>query len=250
MSFRAEEIKELMKYRFGLTKTNSPLSINMAQFFQDDITDYMQKLKSKIEAASDTVAASIFSKRYAFFAVITLYAMSVYNKGIIIKNMENISVETDDDDQNWLPTIYLKDFDIISVQRNRGSWRNQIIENLFKQNLYLVCSKLYETTKLSKLVFWENIAVYIFWMYEKLLADPAFEEQRETIKDDFTYVIHEAEGALFGPYQQNPLTQFYRPKTFIPVLHTETRFRKTCCLSFLSLKGTKCTSCPCNCKFK
>lgn len=246
--FTDAEIKELSRFRFSLSQTNSKISIQIGQFLLDDnVKDYLADIKTRVDAANDRVAASIFSKRYAFLAVITLYAMSVFNKGIMISDLNKIWLETDDEAKNWLPTIRITELDIVPFMKERTNWRNLILENLFKNNFQLMWDHLHKHTKISKSILWENTAVYIFWLYEQLIENLSHLEIVETIKQDFMYVIKESPGSLFGSYHHNPLTCYYSPKTYVPELKRNIRYRKTCCLSYLSMKGTRCITCPYNC---
>ncbi|NWQ39327.1 hypothetical protein MLOOGBEN_01280 [Bacillus sp. EB106-08-02-XG196] len=198
--------------------------------------EFMKKLAYSIGAPSEKTAASIFIKRYAFIAVISLFAMTTSNKKMNL-SLDNIELEEAEHGKDWLPTISLKDAAIETWNGiDRHKWRENVFHELFAENIYPIIEHFEKTFKVSKLVLWENIAVYLFWLYETELRD----SNNPNVQDDFNFLIIEAEGRLFGRYHLNPIQKYYSEKNN----QDEIRIRKTCCFTY-QLGSKRCKTCPC-----
>ena len=54
---------------------------------------------------------------------------------------------------------------------------------------------LEKTIGISKLILWENIAVYLFWLYEKELKD----YDNSNVADDFRYLVTRSRRFVIWP---------------------------------------------------
>jgi ferric iron reductase protein FhuF len=224
----------LYKYRL---RSDTGKSFNVANLLDKVfVTDFMKNLAYSIAAPSERTAASIFIKRYAFIAVISLFAMSASNKKMNL-SLDNIEMEEAEHGKDWLPMISLKDSSIEEWNgEDRDEWRKSIYRDLFANNLYPLIEHFEKTFKVSKLILWENIAVYLFWLYETELKD----SENPYVQDDLLFLIKEAEGKLFGRYNLNPIAKYYSEKTS----QDEIRIRKTCCFTY-QVGSKRCKTCPC-----
>ena len=211
-------------------------SFNMANLLQKAyVTDFMKNLAYSIGAPSERAAASIFIKRYAFIAVIALFAMTTGNKKLNL-SLDNVELEEAERGKDWLPSISLRDVSIEEWDgENRDEWRKRVYTDLFANNIYPILEQFEKTFKVSKLILWENIAVYLFWLYESELKD----SNNPNVLSDFRFLINEAEGHLFGGYNLNPIQKYYSEKN-----QDEVRIRKTCCFTY-QLGSKRCKTCPC-----
>lgn len=229
--------KQLEKYRFNPSIEHS---FHIADLMDESfLKDFLKNLSTAIGAPSEKVAASIFIKRYAFLVVMSLYAMTAWNKKLNL-TLDNIKMESAQQGKDWLPGISFKD---VSVQdwdgSDRSEWRASVLKDLFANNIYPLISQLEKTVGNSKLILWENIAVYLFWLYETEL------KVCEHVAEDFRYLISEAEGKLFGRYDLNPLQKYFAEKTYLKEWDAEVRVRKTCCFTYQLPAGKRCKTCPC-----
>ncbi len=225
------DILELEKYRFN---PHLEYSFCVEDLLDEALLeDFFEKLTSIIGAPSSKAAASIFMKRYAFVAVMSLYAMTVWNKKMNV-TLCNINMEAPAPGKAWLPAFSFKDLALEEWEGagDRAEWRDSVIENLFAKNIYPLIAQMEKNFGISKLILWENIAVYLFWLYET--------EIRDIENDDFRYLLFEAKGPLFGRYKLNPLQKYYSEKT------EEVRIRNTCCFSYQLPAGKRCKTCPCS----
>lgn len=223
----------LQKYRLAPELKNS---FNIASLLDETfLKAFIVDLSNAIGAPSEKTAASIFVKRYAFIAVMSLYAMTAWNKKLNTA-LSNIDMESPEKGKDWLPSFSLTDTNGLAWNGNdRSEWRKEVLTDLFAKNIYPIIEKLEKMFGISRLILWENIAVYIFWLYETELKDL----NNENVLNDFVFLMLEAEGALFGRYKRNPLQKYYAEKV------EEVRMRKTCCFSYQLPAGKRCKTCPC-----
>lgn len=242
------QINELLPFRFTTEKSPSPLSIPLDMLSNEqELHDYIKKLGMHIEAANDKVTASIFLKRYAFLAVNYLYAMTAWNCRLDI-SVKNVWLVTDDRDEIWLPRFYFSNLNVEKVKSDRAAWRENCVKILFADHLYPLVKKLANLTKISKLILWENIAVYIYWLYETVFNK---KEVSENIvlqaSQDFHYLVFEASGQLFGSFHDNPLKRYFNQHIYLEEHDKEVRPRTTCCFSYLTNAKKRCVTCPHTC---
>jgi siderophore-iron reductase FhuF len=231
---KENDLSALQKYRL---KSITGKSFNVASLLDKAFAiDFMEKLAFAIGSPSERAAASIFIKRYAFIAVISLFSMTTANKKLNL-SLENIEMEEAERGKDWLPMISLKDPSVEEWNgEDRNEWRKGVYRDLFAHNIYPIIEHFEKTLKVSKLILWENIAVYLFWLYETELN----EIENPNVQSDFKFLIKEAEGNLFGNYHLNPIQKYYSVKHS----QDEIRMRKTCCFTY-QLGTKRCKTCPC-----
>ncbi|MCM3765845.1 IucA/IucC family C-terminal-domain containing protein [Neobacillus niacini] len=233
-----KEILSLQKYRL-----NQDLSHSFAVYDLLDrefLEEFIANLAEAIGAPNQKIAASIFIKRYAFLAVISLYAMSAWNKKIDV-GLDNVTMERPVKGSAWLPMFSFSELaaEDWNPAENREEWRKAVIRDLFTKNIDPVIVMLEKTFQISRFILWENIAVYLFWLYESELKDTDPNE-------DFKFLLFEADGSLFGSYRKNPIQKYYGEKVYMEEWGGEVRKRKTCCFTYQLAGSTKrCKVCPC-----
>lgn len=229
------ELIALQKYRLTSQLEHS---INVADLLDETfLKQFIATLGITIGAPTEKAAASIFIKRYAFIAVMSLYAMTAWNKKINLA-LDKVVMEATEQGKDWLPSFSLKDWAAEEWKGgDRSEWRNSVFKDIFAHNIFPIIEKLEKTFGISRLILWENIAVYIFWLYETQLKEVG----NENVLNDFRYLFFEAEGPLFGRYKGNPLQKYYAEKIGVE----DVRMRKTCCFSYQLTAGKRCKTCPC-----
>lgn len=241
-----DEIELLKKYRLSCEKIATQASIKGQALLTPEQLKLLvesKEIQVKINTEKPQVIGSMIMKRYAFLAALVLYSMSVINKGID-SSLSNLSLQTDEDDPIWLPSFYFENLEVTTPGKSRNEWRTSVVESLFKYNIAKIVSAISKEASISKMILWENTAIYIFWMYETIIAEGKFEEETMArIKEDFQFVVKDAPSDLFGRKSHNPLSQFYHP------IQDEFRKRSTCCLFYFTAKnGDRCKTCPIECK--
>jgi ferric iron reductase protein FhuF len=240
----SKDITTLLWFRLSEELNEEALSIEVDSLLSGEMENYIRKVMVGIGAPNETVTASMIMKRYAFFAAMALFTMSHSDRRLNIRT-SNVTLVSHYEEELWLPKFYLKDLGFETVSGDRQAWREQYVRDLFANHVYLLMDQLSKITKISKLILWENIAVYLFWLYESVL-DESNEERKKIMKEDFRYLFYEAPGSVFGAYHHNPLTKYDSEKVYNPVTEKYIRYRKTCCFSY-KLEGShkRCSTCPC-----
>src|SRR3954466_6725027 len=123
---------QLGKYRFNLSLEHT---FNVADLLDESfLKDFLKNLTAAIGTPSEKIAASIFIKRYAFVAVMSLYAMTALNKKLNV-SLDNITMESAQQGKDWLTGISLKDAAVQDwAGNNRTEWRASVLKELFANN--------------------------------------------------------------------------------------------------------------------
>lgn len=245
-----DEIVQLRQFRLTTEEKSSELSIPLNDLLDENILlKYLEEVGLQIGSPNLKVTASIFVKRYAFLAVIYLYGISAWNKKINI-SFNNISFQTEEFDEKWLPKFYFHSTELEKAEDNRYEWREKAFKVFFSENIHILIAQLSKSTMQSKRILWENIAIYLFWLYESVLQKLDDEGLRNRAREDFHYLVYEAPGSLFGNYHVNPIKRYHNNKEYNEHLE-ELRVRTTCCFSYL-LEGVtnRCKTCPQICNVK
>jgi len=206
-------------------------------------------IQQTMEAANLRAAASMLAKRYSFVAVAALYSFIVFQKKINAST-KNVSLHTEDAETMWLPKVFISEIETIEVtEDNRKILLDELLDELFAHQIEPIWSALRKVTKISKLTLWENVAVYIHWLYDLLLANEEIDNVE--VQKVLQYVLEEAEGHQFGSYHHNPLARYSPLPQYVEKQKQEVRVRQTCCLSYQTgAKETYCRTCPVICKPK
>ncbi len=250
MKLSQHDIAKLKPYRF-FDHTN-PLVVKetFASVFNDERQALieLERVCEVMNAPDLKVAASIFMKRYAFLPVITLYSMTMLKKKLN-PSIQNISFIDSFENDMWLPSIKFQSMSSIDMDTDYPHLREKLYRELFAQHIYGVMDTLSRVTKLSKLIMWENIGIYLFWLYESLLEENKDPMIHRLITEDFHFLLDDQNAKLFGPYNHNPLKRYFHEKRYFQQYDAHVRVRSTCCFSYrLDEKENRCKTCPQACK--
>lgn len=240
------EVQSLATFRFIEKKPKESTFIHYTSLMQPaKVKEILYLVQDKMGTPNFRVAASMLTKRMAFYAVIHLYAMTALGKRLCI-NPEHVQLIENDSSSLWLPDFYFEEMKVEEVGEDRSQAREEMMQHVFRNMLTPVVQLLSRQVKLPERVMWENIVHYIFWLYEDILQTAQAAELKKRAREDFYYIIHKAHGNLFGSYERNPLTPFDRDLVFNEALNEPVRIRKTCCLAYLLDENEEkmCTTCP------
>lgn len=241
----AAEIKELSKFRFASELPEGVSPIEFTSLLEESsMNSLLRKLEAEMDSSDLKTTASVWMKRHAFLAVIYLYGMTVFNKQLTAAPDSLLLVEMKKDGL-WLPDFYFKNKSVLLCpEENRDEWRREAVRHLFEVNIFPMMEALGKAAKISKLILWENVAVYIYWLYEKVLAEHPDANIKDRAAGDFDYVIRLAPGSSFGNYHQNPLARYYTEPVYQEETDSFVRVRKTCCFSYKLNAKSFCKTCP------
>lgn len=247
----ARERKELARFRFADEDQGPGCSVKVADLLEPILfQEYFQLIAENTGASSPRSAGSIFMKRYAFLAVIYLYAMTAWSKQLNV-SPGNLFLRAKEKNNLWMLDIYFENKETNPVLSDRAEWRKTALKHLFADNIFRVMEMAGRACKISKLILWENIAIYIFWLYETVFPEIMDMEIQERAAADFDYIVNHAPGSCFGNYHQNPIKKYSVPLEYQPETGQEIRARKTCCFSYEAESiGDYCKTCPHICRDK
>lgn len=241
----SEEKTQLEQFRLHFEREpQERLWIESADLLdKNNLTTYLEYVTECIHAPNIMVTASLFSKRYSYLLLVpVLYSMSRFNKFFNVA-IGNIKIIDGFENDLWLPKLYVKDQTMLmpTNDKERMEWRSLYYKQIFGQHLTKVWDLLSSVGKVPKQTLWENTAIYIFWLFETVLH----ETSTERTKEDFHFLLFEADGTFFGNNIKNPLTCFYNNKVFKNGL--EIRPRQTCCFFYQISEKSMCKTCPKKC---
>lgn len=239
----------LEKYRFHKEWSPAFKGEEASSFLDEQgMNSYLSDRAASIGTDDLKVAASLFMKRYAFIAAMGLMAMTYWNKKLNLKP-ENLILLDGDKNGLWMPQFYIKDASV--TQFTSHEEKEAFIQSIFAEHLDKVIQSLKKTTKLSNLILWENIAVYVFWIYENddFLLSEGMKKQRD---EQFHQLLLDENSQWFGRYHRNPLARYYSGKVNVEGVTEKVRVRKTCCFSYRLENGEqyRCKTCPQTCRVK
>ncbi|PLT33964.1 IucA/IucC family C-terminal-domain containing protein [Bacillus sp. V5-8f] len=238
-----QEIAILADYRFVYNAESSSFSFRAADLLsKDQLNRILPAIQERLNAPDLKVTVSILTKRYGFYAVINLFAMSVFNKRIN-GTIENVSLH-DNGIPGFTPDIVYRDISADSLGTERSKGRQEVCQQTFAEHIYPIIVMLSKETALPELILWENVAIYIFWLYETLLEKAMDQEVTARLESDFFYLVHDAPGSIFGNLHENPLKRYYTEKVLLPEREKMIRIRQTCCFSYKAGTKKMCGGCP------
>src|SRR5699024_4389221 len=129
---------------------------------RDGLVNVLGLISEQMGAPSNKVAASMLSKRMAFYAVIHLYTMCAFNQRLLF-DLENVLLTDQPLSILWLPDFYLRNMKVEEELNGRRKWIDEIIWHVFKETLTPIVERLSEQVTLPKRVMWENIHQYVSW---------------------------------------------------------------------------------------
>ncbi|MCG1021703.1 IucA/IucC family C-terminal-domain containing protein [Sutcliffiella horikoshii] len=220
-------------------------TISLHSLIHDGTEAYLLKVQEALGTDEMDVAASLLMKRLGFLAVNCLLSMSAFNKTLKV-DPSTIWIDSYVENDVWLPKLRYTKVQAVEVTayNTREEWRVQHFKELFHDLFAPLIQRLSKVAKVSRQTLWENIVLYIYWMYESIL--PNIELDTPYQEEDFKSLL-EADPALFG-MKRNPAATFYKPKTFVEQHQAEMRMRTTCCYYYkTNSEGARCSTCPLNC---
>ncbi|MDX5474851.1 MAG: (2Fe-2S)-binding protein [Bacillaceae bacterium] len=219
------------KFRFTKEGTGPTLS----SLLNGEMDSYLQTIQPYVNAPNKKVAASLLVKRLSFLAVNVLYVMSVTNKKIEI-NPDHIQIVSHFDGDTWLPKFRFESLRITSIE-DREWERKKVLEQLFKEIFTPIINMLSKEAKVPRTTLWENVMIYIYWLYESVIPET---------HGDFQALL-EADGSLFD-MNHNVAATSYSTKKYVKPIDATVRVRKTCCFYYeTNEKASHCKTCPLRC---
>ncbi|WP_230660943.1 IucA/IucC family C-terminal-domain containing protein [Psychrobacter sp. I-STPA10] len=230
------------------SQRDSQFSTSLSQLLQHEHCEkLLYQLTPVIHSPSIKVTASLLSKRYAFLVTASsLYAMSVFDKGLNF-SYKNCFVDFCYHQKLWRSKMPLQDLTVTmpnnNISSNRQQWREQIISQIFANNLALFWQVLVDVTNIHPRILWENTAVRVYSLYEKKMPKLCKDTEKK-IQEDFIYLTEQAGPEVFG-IDYNPLKKYNFKKVSLSTQEQPIRFRKSCCFYYKATDPFEyCSNCP------
>ncbi|WP_191991905.1 IucA/IucC family C-terminal-domain containing protein [Bacillus aerolatus] len=205
---------------------------------EEKCLSFLKKQMIEIKAPNLSVAASMFSKRYAYLVVSsTLYSMAAFNcalhlpvKACALSKERKLCIQAD----------MCKWQEVKSMEREQ--WRENVLRSLFSSHITPVLNILNKTSRIPASILWENVAIRINSIYRKTLAKELDPLKIERLNSDFHF-LKNASGDLFH-LKENPIQHYLK----IGEELTLNPYRKTCCLYYKLEEDVEgighCGNCP------
>ncbi|MBM4765272.1 IucA/IucC family C-terminal-domain containing protein [Bacillus sp. B15-48] len=205
---------------------------------EEKCLSFLQKQMTEIQAPNLSVAASMFSKRYAYLVVSsTLYCMAEFN---CVLNFPVSACTLSKERKLCIQEDRCKWQEVRNMTREH--WRENVLRNLFSSHITPVLDILKKTSRISSAILWENIATRINSIYEKTLAKELNRDKIERLNSDFNY-LENASGELFN-LNENPLKRYLKIGEELKTNPS----RRTCCMYYKLMKNLEeishCGNCP------
>ncbi|MFC0015240.1 MULTISPECIES: hypothetical protein [Allobacillus] len=225
---------------FDLKETDSAVSFQQL-LDEEFLSSYLPDLKEQFQTNQLLALGSQFIKRLGFILTVPalfLLATSQKKLNVQLKYLYLVSRIKED---LWMPHLYQKSWDAPTVEHkaDRESYLNQVIQEIAK-----IISAVHRVAKVPRPLLWENVAVYIYWLYETRLQDENLTllEQKEAW-NDFAYLL-QLDPQCFDE-RFNPLHRFYTNKIDVKGNDQPIRVRRTCCFYYeTNTKQKYCQGCP------
>ncbi|WP_445505831.1 IucA/IucC family C-terminal-domain containing protein [Niallia sp. 03091] len=183
---------------------------------------FLQKHMTEIKAPNFSIAASMFSKRYAYLVVSsTLYSMVEFN-GILHFPVKACTLSRER--KLCIQTGMCKWQEVKSMKREQ--WRENVLRDLFSSHITPVLEILNKTSRIPTSILWENVAIRINSIYRKILAEECDPIKIERVNSDFHF-LKNASGDLFN-LKENPITYYLKIGEELKL----NPCRKTCCMYY------------------
>jgi len=202
----------------------------------------LDNLAPLLGSPSRKITASLLGKRISFLTTAAcLYPMSAYDLGLDL-SLKNSIIDYNHDGRLWTSKMHLHDLSFSpSSPESRAVWRENLCKQLFSDNLSRLWQTFHNVSGVQLDILWENTAVRIYSLYERRLAKIASTAIQKNIKDDFDYLLNNADPSLFD-HHTNPLQQFNLDKK--TGKNGQIRYRETCCYYYATPSCEYCSNCP------
>ncbi|TCP69908.1 IucA/IucC family C-terminal-domain containing protein [Baia soyae] len=248
MSMMIEEL-HLLQTRFRLDSRSWSEIKDEVQGWSFPLSDLLEarpreqvlrQIKDLLGTANLSVASSMLVKRISFAFLIPLTLFSLYQKRVVGSTWNVALLTPPESDSVWIPSIVMDLSEIQEVHANeRSSERTELFRWMFQQHFAPWMIGVRSSVNISEMTLWENVYVYIKWMYQTMLSEVSSEDLKRQIGEDYHALVSDPTLSL-DQKGTNPFNIF-----------SQAEFadnRKTCCLAYLtSLRPQHCKTCPVNC---
>src|SRR5690625_349006 len=185
------EVQSLATFRFIEKKPKGSTFIHYISLMQPaKVEEVLYLVQDKMGTPNYRVAASMLTKRMAFYAVIHLYAMTALEKRLCIQP-EHVQLIENDSSSLWLPDFYFGEMKVEEVGEDRSQARDEMMQHVFRDMLTPVVQLLSKQVKLPERVMWENIVHYSLWLYEDIMQTGQSEASKKRAREEWAATLQQ-----------------------------------------------------------
>jgi ferric iron reductase protein FhuF len=241
----AEERAYLTEHFRFLEEDGSAERISLGQLKDPEfLKGFLECLKTELDTDSTLAAASQLMKRVGYLAAVPpLYTAAVFGKALDMDFDACFLVQRRQGDV-WMPRLFLADASAVDLGGEERHVRFERFACRLFADLAEVVQAVSAAAPVPRSLLWENIAIYVYWLYESRLMEECDNGVRLQAWRDFEFILHELPPSVFGE-RTNPLYKFHKEKTVSPSGEEAVRIRQTCCFAYETGKGKSfCKTCP------
>lgn len=208
---------------------------------------YLNEISDDLGTDSVFVAASQFMKRMGYILTVPfLYSLTILDKKLT-DHLSDSLIVSKVENQKWMPNLYISEDSRLGTSIVSLNTRKEVINELFEQ-ITLLIDKVAKVSLVPKSILWENVAIYVYWLYETKLKEAEFLIYQHQIEQDFSYILHEMSAEIFQQHH-NPIEYFHSQRQQNDEESSQPRMRKTCCFYYKTSQsnGKFCGGCPKKC---
>lgn len=232
--------------KFRLTDQFPEESISLGKLLDEQsLMLYLKEIKDDLGTDSVFVAASQFMKRMGYILTVPfLYSITILDKKLTDHVLDSLLVSKIEN-QKWMPNLYISEKSRLDTPIVCSNTRKDAINELFEK-ITLLIEKVAKVSSVPKSILWENVAIYVYWLYETKLQEEEFLVYQNQTIEDFSYILHEMQDHIFNQCH-NPIKHFYSHKNNDGA--AQPHIRKTCCFYYETTQsnGKFCGGCPKKC---
>lgn len=185
----------------------------------------LQTVRELTDAPTDTVAASVFFRRFGFFMAAQFQIIAIHQK-MFAGPMEHVNVFHEDK----MFKFSVPSTDFVNVEASEHALR--FVLETYGHPLVELYSK---QAKIPKLILWENIWGYVIWIYGQMI-----QENVESAKKDLDVLLLDE---TWKPHmRKSPFKQYLQNELALDAMKNYKRV--TCCLLKEMPETDKCPYCP------
>ncbi|MBE3102850.1 MAG: hypothetical protein IMZ40_01280 [Bacilli bacterium] len=185
----------------------------------------LQTVRDVTDAPTDTVAASVFFRRFGFFLAAQFQTIAVHQQ-MFAGPLNKIGIIQEDDTFRFI----VPSEGFVEVQDAKQALR--IVLDTYGHPLVQTFS---HRANISKLILWENIWGYVIWIYNQLIQDGV-----ESASQNLDFLLLDT---TWNPQmKRSPFKQYLQNQSALDAMKDYKRV--TCCLLKEIPNTNKCPYCP------
>ena len=190
-------------------------------FHETSLDQHLTRLTTEFGSPTRAHAASMTAKRIGYIAALMIYALNKHAVLIHPKVSTFVTIAKESTNTSWKP-VYSFPLETAEPLQSTVEW---ITQELYAQTIVPIVELLSKERGISRVVLFENIFIYIRWIFISKLQDNITFQQ-----------LIESSALEFGVKKLHPIALYESGRSTL---------RKTCCLYYQTHDAVKtCKTCP------